>query len=102
MNSNSFYGFDTFNRDETMYCSAAMGIDSQTSATNSVLDCIDADRIRYDGRNLSEVLSSLSNSFDNLQKSITQVDNSLCGVVDNIKVKPRLKRKDLKTLRYGV
>ena len=98
MNSNSFYGFDTFNRDGTMYCSAAMGIDNQTSALN----CIDADRIRYDGRNLSEVLSSLSNSFDNLQKSVTQANNSLCGVVDNIKIKPRLRRKDLKTLRYGV
>lgn len=98
MNSNSFYGFDTFNRDETMYCSAAMGIDSQTSALN----CIDADKIHYNGRNLSEVLSSLSNSFNNLQKSVTQVDNSLCGVVDNIKVKPRLRRKDLKILRYGV
>ena len=102
MNSNSFYGFDTFNRDGTMYCSAAMGMDSQTSAIQSAFDCIDADRIRYDGRNLSEVLSSLSNSFDNLQKSVTQVDNSLCGVIDNIKTKPRLRRKDLKTLRYGV
>ena len=102
MNSNSFYGFDTFNRDGTMYCSAAMGMDSQTSAIRSAFDYIDADRVYYDGRNLSEVLSSLSNSFNNLQKSVTQVDNSLCGVVDNIKVKPRLRRKDLKTLRYGV
>ena len=102
MNSNSFYRFDTFNRDGTMYCSAAMEMDSQTFAIHSALDCIDADRIRYNERNLSEVLSSLSNSFDNLQKSITQVDNSLCGVVDNIKVKPRIRRKDLKTLRYGV
>lgn len=102
MDSNSFYGFDTFNRDETMYCSAAMGMDSQISAVHSALNCIDADKIHYNGRNLSEVLSSLLNSFDNLQKSVTQVDNSLCGVVDNIKVKPRLRRKDLKTLRYGV
>lgn len=102
MNSNSFYGFDTFNRDGTMYCSAAMGIDNQTSAVHSALDCIDADRIHYNGRNLSEVLSSLSNSFDHLQESVTQVGNSLSGAVDNIKVKPRLRRKDLKTLRYGV
>ena len=102
MNSNSFYGFDTFNRDGTMYCSVAMGVDSQISAIHSALDYIDADKVYYDGRNLSEVLSSLSNSFDNLQKSVTQVDNSLCGVVDNIKVKLRLRRKDLKTLRYGV
>ena len=102
MNSNSFYGFDTFNRDGTMYCSAAMEMDNQTSATCSAFDYIDADRVHYDGRNLSEVLSSLSNSFNNLQKSVTQVDNSLCGVVDNIRVKPRLRRKDLKTLRYGV
>ena len=102
MNSNSFYGFDTFNRDGTMYCSAAMGVDGQTSAIQSAFDYIDADRVHYDGRNLSEVLSSLSNSFDNLQKSVTQVDNSLCGMVDNIKVKSRLRRKDLKTLRYGV
>ena len=99
MNSNSFYGFDTFNRDGTMYCSAAMGMDNQTSAIRSAFDYIDADRVHYDGRNLSEVLSSLSNSFNNLQKSVTQVDNSLCGVIDNIKVKPRLRRKDLKTLR---
>ena len=98
MNSNSFYGFDTFDRDGTMYCSAAMEKNSPTSAGIS----IGVNKICYNGRNLSEVLSSLSNSFDNLQKSVTQVNNSLCGVVDNIKVKPHLKRKDLKTLRYGV
>lgn len=102
MDSNSFYGFDTFNRDGTMYCSAAMGVDSQTSAIHSALDHIDADRVYYDEKSLSEILSSLSNSFDNLQKSITQVGNSLSGAVDNIKTKSRLKRKDLKTLRYGV
>lgn len=102
MNSNSFYGFDTFNRDGTMYCSAAMGIDSQTSAIHSALDYIDANRVHYDGRSLSEILSSLSNSFDNLQKSVTQIGNSLSGAVDNIKAKPHLRRKDLKTLRYGV
>lgn len=102
MNSNSFYGFDTFNRDGTMYCSAAMGVDGQTSAIHSALDYIDADKVYYDGKNLNEVLRSLSNSFDNLQKGVTQVGNSLSGVVDNIKVKPCLKRKDLKTLRYGV
>lgn len=102
MNSNSFYGFDTFNRDGTMYCSAAMGIDNQTSAIHSALDHIDADRVHYDGKSLSEILRSLSNSFDNLQKSAVQVGNSLSGAVDNIKTKPRLKRKDLKTLRYGV
>ena len=102
MNSNSFYGFDTFNRDGTMYCSAAMGVDGQTSAIHSALDCIDADRVYYDGKSLSEILSSLSNSFNHLQESVTQVGNSLSGAVDNIKVKPCLKRKDLKTLRYGV
>ena len=102
MNSNSFYGFDTFNRDGTMYCSAAMGVDSQTSAIHSALDHIDADRIHYDGKSLSEILSSLSNSFNHLQESVTQVGNSLSGAVDNIKVKPRLRRKDLKTLRYGI
>ena len=102
MNSNSVYGFDTFNRDGMMYCSAAMGVDSQISAIHSALDHIDADKIYYDGRSLSEVLSSLSNSFNNLQKGVTQVGNSLSGVVDNIKVKPRLRRRDLKTLRYGV
>lgn len=102
MNSNSVYGFDTFNRDGMMYCSAAMGVDGQTSALNSALDHIDADRVHYDGKSLSEILSSLSNSFDNLQKNITQVGNSLSGAVDNIKAKPHLKRKDLKTLRYGV
>ena len=102
MNSNSVYGFDTFNRDGMMYCSAAMGVDGQTSAPNSALDHIDADRVHYDGKSLSEILSSLSNSFDNLQKNITQVGNSLSGAVDNIKAKPHLKRKDLKTLRYGV
>lgn len=102
MDSNSFYGFDTFNRDGTMYCSAAMGVDSQTSAIHSALDHIDADRVYYDGKSLSEILSSLSNSFDNLQKSVIQVGNSLSGAVDNIKAKSRLKRKDLKTLRYGV
>lgn len=102
MDNNSFYGFDTFNRDGMMYCSAAMGVDSQISAIHSALDYIDADRVYYDGKSLSEILSSLSNSFDNLQKGVVQVGNSLSGVVDNIKVKPRLKRKDLKTLRYGV
>lgn len=102
MNSNSFYGFDTFNRDGTMYCSAAMGVDGQTSAIHSALDYIDADRVYYDGKSLSKILNSLSNSFDNLQKGVTQVGNSLSGAVDNIKVKSRLKRKDLKTLRYGV
>lgn len=102
MDSNSFYGFDTFNRDGTMYCSAAMGVDSQTSAIHSALDYIDADRVHYDGKSLSEILSSLSNSFNYLQESATQVGNSLSGVVNNIKTKPRLKRKDLKTLRYGV
>lgn len=102
MDSNSFYGFDTFNRDGTMYCSAAMGVDGQTSAIHSALDHIDADRVHYDGKSLSEILSSLSNSFDNLQKSVIQVGNSLSGAVDNIKTKPHLKRKDLKTLRYGV
>lgn len=102
MDNNSFYGFDTFNRDGTMYCSAAMGVDGQTSAIHSAFDHIDADRVHYDGKSLSEILSSLSNSFDNLQKSVTQIGNSLSGAVDNIKTKPRLKRKDLKTLRYGV
>lgn len=102
MDNNSFYGFDTFNRDGMMYCSAAMGVDSQTSAIHSALDYIDADRVHYDGKSLSEILSSLSNSFNHLQKGVVQVGNSLSGVVDNIKVKPRLKRKDLKTLRYGV
>ena len=102
MNSNSFYGFDTFNRDGTMYCSAAMGVDDQTSAIHSALDCIDADRVHYDGRNLSEVLSSLTNSFNNLQESVVQASNVLSGVADNIKAKPRLRRRDLKTLRYGV
>ena len=102
MNSNSFYGFDTFNRDGTMYCSAVMGVDGQTSAIHSALDHIDADKVYYDGKNLNEVLRSLSNSFDILQKGVAQVGNSLSGVVDNIKVKPCLKRKDLKTLRYGV
>ena len=102
MNSNSFYGFDTFNRDGTMYCSAAMGVDGQTSALNSALDYIDADRVHYDGKSLSEILSSLSNSFNHLQESAIQVGDSLSRAVDNIKVKPRLKRKDLKTLRYGV
>ena len=102
MNSNSVYGFDTFNRDGMMYCSAAMGVDGQTSALNSALDHIDADRVHYDGKSLSEILSSLPNSFNHLQENVTQVGNSLSGVVDNIKVKPRLKRKDLKTLRYGV
>ena len=98
MNSNSFYGFDTFNRDGMMYCNAVMGVDNQTSAGIS----IGTDKIYYNGKNLSEVLSSLSNSFDNLQKSVIQVDNSLCGMVDNIKVKPCIRRKDLKTLKYGV
>ena len=102
MDSNSFYGFDTFNRDGMMYCSAAMGIDGQTSALNSALDHIDADRVHYDGKSLSEILSSLSNSFNNLQKGVTQVGNSLSGAVDNIKTKSRLRRRDLKTLRYGV
>ena len=102
MNSNSFYGFDTFNRDGTMYCSAAMGVDSQTSAIHSALDYIDADRVHYDGKSLSEILSSLSNSFNHLQESAIQVGDSLSRAVDNIKVKPRLRRRDLKTLRYGV
>lgn len=102
MNSNSFYGFDTFNRDGTMYCSAAMEVDSQTSAIHSALDYIDANKVYYDGKNLNEVLRSLSNSFDNLQKGVAQVGNSLSGAVDSIKAKPRLRRKDLKTLRYGV
>lgn len=104
MNSNSFYGFD---RSGTLYCS---NIDtnrldptiSAVSAIHSALDHIDADRVHYDGKSLSEILSSLSNSFNHLQESATQVGNSLSGAVDNIKVKPRLKRKDLKTLRYGV
>lgn len=102
MNSNSFYGFDTFNRDETMYCSAAMGVDDQISTIHSALDYIDANKVYYDGKNLNEVLRSLSNSFDNLQKGVTQVGNSLSGEVDNVKAKPRLRRRDLKTLRYGV
>lgn len=102
MNSNNVYGFDTFNRDGMMYCSAAMGVDGQTSAIHSALDHIDADKVYYDGKNLNEVLRSLSNSFDNLQKNAVQVGNSLGEMVDNIKAKPRLKRKDLKTLRYGV
>ena len=102
MNSNSIYGFDTFNRDGTMYCNAAMGVDSQISALHSALDHIDADKVYYNGTSLNEVLTSLSNSFNYLQESVTQVGNSLSGAVDNIKVKPRLKRKDLKILRYGV
>ena len=102
MDSNSFYGFDTFNRDGTMYCSAAMGMDSQTSAIHSALDNIDADKVYYNGVSLNEVLTSLSNSFNHLQENAIQVGNSLSGAVDNIKVKPRLRRKDLKTLRYGV
>ena len=102
MNSNSFYGFDTFDRNGTMYCGTAMGVDSQTSAIHSAFDYIDADKVYYDGKNLNEVLRSLSNSFDNLQKGVIQVGNSLSGAVDNIKAKPRLRRRDLKTLRYGV
>ena len=102
MNSNNFYGFDTFNRDGTMYCSAAMGVDDQISAIHSALDHIDADKVYYDGKNLNEVLRSLSNSFDILQKGVAQVGNSLSGAVDNVKAKPRLRRRDLKTLRYGV
>ena len=102
MNSNSIYGFDTFDRNGTMYCSAAMGVDGQTSAIHSALDNIDADKVYYNGASLNEVLTSLSNSFNHLQENAIQVGNSLSGAVDNIKVKSRLKRKDLKTLRYGV
>lgn len=102
MNSNSIYGFDTFNRDGTMYCNAAMGVDSQISALHSALDHIDADKVYYNGTSLNEVLTSLSNSFNYLQESATQVGNSLREVSKYRKAKPHLKRKDLKTLRYGV
>lgn len=104
MNSNSFYGFDTFDRSGTLYCSSANtnGLDSAISATTFTLDHIDADKVYYNGVSLNEVLTSLSNSFNYLQENATQVDDSLSGVVDNIKIKPRLRRKDLKTLRYGV
>ena len=104
MESNSFYGFDTFNSDGAMYYSSpdTNRLGSEISAVVSTFDHIDADKVYYNGVSLNEVLTSLSNSFNHLQESVIQNGDFLRDVSRDMKIKSRLKRKDLKTLRYGV